>query len=169
MDKQLAKDKLTALIDNGDLGAVTVIVDFLKGNVPEEDLNELVAFSTAKKEQYLNEAKVKEEQREAMWRDAQHRVREARFTWDEMMEVLEDAGGVIAFNPVGKTTLFSRYNQYGHLITTLGRDYYAPLAHKKEEILLKFKTYTYEIDSAYSKWNDLKIADYLKNRETAIV
>lgn len=164
MEKQMAKNKLATLIDNGKLNAVPIVINFLEGSISQEDLNELIAFSDLIKEAYLKELEEKKKKEDALWHEARNRVLEARFSWDEIMEILEDAGGVITFRTVGKSGLFSRYDRYGHLIAMIERDIFSPLEHYTEKVLTPYKEYQYKIDSYHSNWNDLTISTYLEER-----
>lgn len=165
LDKQSAKDKIEKMINEGKLHAVDQVFDFLLYCLPFGDLEELLQYAKSEKELYLKMQKEKEEKSHAEWIESNRIMNESRFTWDEMIEILGEIGGIVTFNPVGNTTLFSRYNIDGYLISTIGLSYYAPLDRIPEEKLSKYRDLIYTIDGFHSKWNCLKIAKYLKERE----
>lgn len=165
MDLKLAKEKIEKLIDKGNLTAVNNIMDFLLYCLPLGEVEDLLKFSVEKKDVYLQEQRKIEEDKNRKYLEDEKFVSNLRFTWDEMMKVLEDAGGVITFRPMNRSTQFSRYERYGHLITTFGRDYYTPLKDMKEDRLFEYKQFIYMIDSSYSHWNNNAIALYFRENK----
>lgn len=165
MNCQIAQTHVEKLCKERKFLAAENVIEFLEICLPSEEVATLRSYAKSEEEVHVQAQKELKKQQSEQWIKDNKYIDQTYFTWQEMINILGKIGGVVTFKSTKRGALFSRYDKFGQLISTIGKDYYGPLKHQSEETLAEYRTHTYKIDCFYSSWNSYQVAEYLRNRE----